>query len=83
VEVFDAVQEAHLPQAFVPGVMTESAQILVVILRKDISDSGDLERQVGTAVAQLCSGQRGIDIWFIESDHSMLDAVRRTNCRIK
>lgn len=66
-----------------PTVMKDAAQVLVVVFAEDAGDHSETEDLIKTAVGRLCPPKSHLDIWFIRPGHSMLNAVRNTNCRIK
>ena len=77
----DGVQEAHLPQCFVVGVMESPAQILVVLLDTNYDASVALNR-IGDGLTDILSKGKHLDVWPVESGNSMLNDVRSAGCEI-
>lgn len=77
------VEEAHVPQCWAPSAMTETAQILVVVLDQACRDTSEAEDHIKKSVARLRLPGGRLDIWFIRPSHSMLGAIRNAGCRIK
>lgn len=80
-ESIDGILEAHLPQLFAPGVMTEPAQVLVIVVRND-ADLKTVNEKVGSGLSVLLPKGMHLDIWPIPIGHAMLEDVRRSGCLI-
>jgi hypothetical protein len=76
-----AVLEAHLPQCHIPGIMQQSAQILVIGLAS-AADTESVLSQLHAGLGRLTLPNHHLDIWpqLINSD--LLRQVRATNCAI-
>ncbi|MDT7543459.1 MAG: hypothetical protein QOE33_3363 [Acidobacteriota bacterium] len=75
------VVEAHLPQLFAPGAMSEPAQVLVVVLER----GANLERtmhEITCALAQLLTEDSRLDVFPLTKESGMLAGVRDANCQI-
>jgi len=78
---FPEVQEAHLPQCWAKGIMREAAQVLVVVLTAEASEPRAAQA-IDSGVSRLLPRGTHLDVWLITSDHSLLGAVRKADCRI-
>jgi hypothetical protein len=76
------VTEAHLPQCFVADVMTEPAQLLVLVLAVEAN-----EREVVTAVEAgleaFLRAEQHLEIWAMPTTSRMLETVRKAGCGIQ
>ena len=77
----DGIFEAHLPQLFVPEVMEEPAQVLVVILRQN-ANLKEIADELGSGLSRVLPEGAHLDLWPIPLGHQMVDDVRRTGCLI-
>ena len=75
------IVEAHMPQCLVQGVMTSPAEVLVIVLASDGSES-TVVSTVGEGLNAVLASGRHLDVWPMALNSGMLEAVRRTNCRI-
>jgi hypothetical protein len=75
------VTEAHLPYCFVPGVMTEPAQVLVLVLSRE-QDVQEVLRAVNCQLAQLLTEDSRLDIFPLTKESGMLKSVRAVGCQI-
>ena len=75
------VVEAHLPQVYAPGAMTEPAQVLVVVLRPGADADATLEA-INCDLARLLTEDSRLDIFPVSSDSGILKDVRAVGCRI-
>lgn len=75
------VEEAHLPQIYVPGAMEHAAQALVVLVKPG-ADVDALMHEVGCRLAQLLPEGERLDVWPLAEDSGALSDVRATGCRI-
>jgi hypothetical protein len=78
-----SVIEAHVPQCYAPTIMKGAAQVLVVVFADGPDNYSETEALIKRSIAGLCPPKSHLNIWFIRPGHSMLEAVRKTNCRIK
>lgn len=76
-----AVEEAHLPQCFITGVMPKPAQVLVVIGHSLKALGRDLD---GFAVEldNLFAGSERLAVWPLAMSDDMVEAVREANCQL-
>jgi hypothetical protein len=75
------VVEAHLPQVYAPGAMSEPAQVLVVVLRPGADMDATLEA-INCDLARLLTEDSRLDIFPVASDSGMLKDVRAVGCQI-
>jgi hypothetical protein len=75
------VVEAHLPQVYAPGAMTEPAQVLVVVLRPGADADATLQA-INCDLARLLTEDSRLDIFPVASDSGILKDVRAVGCRI-
>jgi hypothetical protein len=75
------VVEAHLPQIFAPGAMTEPAQVLVVVLKRG-ADVEATMHAITCDLAQLLTEDSRLDLFPLASDSGMLASVRGVGCQI-
>jgi hypothetical protein len=81
---FAEVQEAHLPQFWVPSIMSVATQVLAVAFS---SQCGEIEieevaRRIEKGVSGLLPRKAHLDIWCITPDNSLLDPIRSAGCKI-
>lgn len=81
VAAMDGVSEAHLPQCFVPGVMKQPAQVLVMVVEPP-ADPDRVCASIGQALNAVLPQVEHLDLLPLEPGSSLLDAVRRAGCRI-
>ena len=82
VEGIDSVSEAHLPQAFVEGVVDPPTQILVVVVeREDQIDTALAETD--RAIKSILPADRHLDVLPLLPDNDLLPTVRGADCVIK
>jgi hypothetical protein len=75
------VVEAHLPQVYAPGAMSEPAQVLFVVL----GPGADTDATLGAIhcdLARLLTADSRLDIFPVASDSGILKDVRAVGCRI-
>jgi len=77
----DGIVEAHLPQMFAVNVMEEPAQVLVLLLRPD-AEVDEVIEQLGAALSGILPDGVHLDVWPIQTNHSMADDVRRAGCMV-
>jgi hypothetical protein len=75
------VVEAHLPQLFVTGAMTEPAQVLVVVLERDVNVEETMH-EITCALAQLLTEDSRLDVFPLTKESGMLAGVRDAGCQI-
>lgn len=75
------VQEAHLPQCFALGIMSEPAQVIVLVGRSARDLTPAIEYIAEALPALLLPGQH-LDVWPLAATDPMVEAVRATACRI-
>jgi hypothetical protein len=75
------VTEAHLPYCFVPGAMTEPAQVLVIVLEQG-RDMEEVLHEVNCHLAQLLTEDSHLDIFPLTKESGMLKSVRAVGCQI-
>ncbi len=75
------VREAHLPQCFAMDVMERPAQVLVVVIEPDVS-SEDVMDEVLLGLTAVLPDEIQLDVWSMDSRHSLLASVQATNCRL-
>ncbi|HEX8162689.1 MAG TPA: enhanced serine sensitivity protein SseB C-terminal domain-containing protein [Pyrinomonadaceae bacterium] len=75
------VVEAHLPQVYAPGAMTEPAQVLVVVLGPGADADATLDA-INCDLARLLTEDSRLDIFPVASDSGILKDVRAVGCRI-
>jgi hypothetical protein len=75
------VVEAHLPQLFVPGAMTETAQVLDVVLERDVNVEETMH-EITCALAQLLTEDSRLDVFPLIKESGMLAGVRDAGCQI-
>jgi SseB protein C-terminal domain len=76
------IREAHLPHCFVPNTMTQPAPVLVLVLDEICSTSEILKQQIGSELSHRLNTGVHLDIWFLSSGDTLLEGVRRTDCKI-
>jgi hypothetical protein len=79
---FAHVQEAHLPQCWFQAVMTEAAQVLVVVIGPESMTPVEAASRIEHGVSQLLPRGSHLDVWFMTADDPLLDAVRRAGSKI-
>ena len=82
VEAIDSVSEAHLPQAYVEGVIDPPTQIVVVVVERE----EQLDRTVaetGRAINSILPAGRHLDVLPLLPDSGLLQSVRDADCAIK
>lgn len=75
------VIEAHLPLCLIEGAMSEPALVLVVGVRNVSSCDAlidDLQIRINAALSQ----DEYLDVWPLNTDDSVLGAVRKARCQI-
>jgi hypothetical protein len=75
------VVEAHLPQVYAPGAMTEPAQVLVVVLSPGADADATLDA-INCDLARLLTEDSHLDIFPVANDSGILKDVRAVGCRI-
>jgi hypothetical protein len=75
------VVEAHLPQIFAPGAMTEPAQVLVVVLSRGANVEATMHA-ITCDLARLLTEDSRLDVFPLASDSGMLKGVRDAGCQI-
>ena len=75
------IEEAHLPQIYVPGAMERAGQVLVVLVKPD-ADVDALMHEVGCRLAQLLPEGERLDVWPLTEESGALRDVRAVGCRI-
>ena len=75
------VVEAHLPQCFMPGAMSEPSEVLVLVLRRGTRPDA-LMREVGFHLGRMLPEGRRLDVWPVEEGSAVLRDVRAVGCRI-
>jgi hypothetical protein len=75
------VVEAHLPQVYAPGAMSEPAQVLVVVLRPGADADATLDA-INCDLARLLTEDSRLDIFPVAGDSGILKDVRAVGCRI-
>lgn len=75
------VTEAHLPQCFMPGAMTEPAQVLVLVLRRG-TNIETLMHEVGCQLGQMLPEGQRLDVWPVPEGSAVLRDVRAAGCSI-
>ena len=82
VEDIVSVSEAHLPQAYVKGVIDPPAQVLVVVVeREDNLDSALAETD--RAIKSILPADHHLDVLPLLPDNDLLQSVRAAECVIK
>ena len=82
VEAIVSVSEAHLPQAFVEGVVDPPTQILVVVVeREEQLDSALAETD--RSIKSILPADRHLDVLPLLPDSDLLPTVRAADCVIK
>ena len=77
----DGVLEAHVPQCFAVGVMEQPVQVLVVVIEASMS-SEEVVDEVLLGLTELLPEDIQLDVWSMDSQHSLLASVQATNCRL-
>ncbi|MDT7602481.1 MAG: hypothetical protein QOF61_478 [Acidobacteriota bacterium] len=75
------VVEAHLPYCFVPGVMSEPAQVLVLVIERG-RQAEEILHAVNCQLAQLLTEDSRLDIFPLTPESGMLKGVRAVGCQI-
>jgi hypothetical protein len=75
------VEEAHLPYCFVPGVMDEPAQVLVLVIKRE-ADAEEVLHTVNCHLAQLLTEDARLNIFPLTRESGMLKSVRAVGCQI-
>ncbi|MCA1817508.1 MAG: hypothetical protein LC746_14160 [Acidobacteria bacterium] len=75
------VEEAHLPYCFIPGVMDEPAQVLVVVTSGG-RGTEEILHDVNCALARLLTEDTRLDIIPLTGGSGMLKSVRAVGCQI-
>ena len=81
VESLPGVAEAHLPQCFVPGVMLQPAQVLIVALRNGTEE--ETMRAIGQALPTILPPGMPLDVWPLVAGHELLRHARSVGCELK
>ena len=74
------VEEAHLPYCFIPGLMDEPAQVLVVVTGGRGAE--EVLHDVNCALARLLTEDTRLDIIPLNRESGMLKSVRAVGCQI-
>ncbi len=78
----DGIQEAHLPQCYVPNTMARPGQILVLLLTPGANIQTVMER-IGQGLHSILSGGEPLDIWPLQPPpDALLTEVRKAGCQI-
>jgi len=77
----DGIQEAHLPQCYVPDTMERPGKILVLAIAPRAIIQAALER-IGQGLHGILSEVEPFDIWPLQPTHPLLDEVRKAGCQI-
>jgi hypothetical protein len=75
------ITEAHLPYCFVPGAMTEPAQVLVIVIEHG-RNMEEVLHAVNCQLAQLLTEDSHLDIFPLTKESGMLKSVRAVGCQI-
>ncbi|MFL6228319.1 MAG: enhanced serine sensitivity protein SseB C-terminal domain-containing protein [Pyrinomonadaceae bacterium] len=75
------VEEAHLPYCFVPGAMSDPAQVLVLVLARG-TQVEEVLHAVNCHLAQLLTEDSRLDIFPLTRESGMLKSVRAVGCQI-
>lgn len=79
VEDVPDIQEAHLPQCWVKGVMPDAGPILVLLVR---NDADEVANQVERRIAEILPPVSHLDFWFMKETDPLLLAVRGAKCAV-
>jgi|SRR5437667_3460922 len=75
------IQEAHLPQVFIPGASEGPAQVLILILSGGQSMS-EVMGQLGPQLHKIVPRGIYLDVWPLPRSHELLPTVRNAGCEI-
>lgn len=75
------IEEAHLPQMYVPRVMTGAAQVLVLVVAP--SHQSATLKTVGRVLLSILPAGAMLDVWPLPPGHEMLATVRSAGCQLK
>ena len=77
----DGVQEAHLPQCYVPDMMEQPGQILILAIAPKADVRAAMEH-IGQGLRGVLSEGEPLDIWPLQPPNPLLDEVRKADCQI-
>jgi len=79
----DGIQEAHLPQCYVPNTMARPGQILVLLLTPRANIQAVMER-IGQGLHDILLGAEPLDIWPLQppASDALIAEVRKAGCQI-
>jgi len=75
------IQEAHLPQVFIPGASERPAQVLILVLsgRRAMSE---VMGHLGPKLHEIIPSGIYVDVWPLPRSHNVLPKVRSVGCEI-
>ena len=75
------VVEAHFPQCYIPGITKDPGQVLILVVLPSFPIK-ETSTRISASISQLLPTGKHLDIWPMQSDDSLLDAVRQAECTI-
>ena len=81
VRALTGVQEAHLPQCYIPGVSESPAQVLVLVLLPGVRSEPLMDSLSPQLQGIVPRGVR-LDVWPLPIEHELLPAIRGAGCQI-
>lgn len=77
---FPEISEMHLPQVYIPGLSNDAKQVLVFTTNANLEKVS--ERVINELNLKFSDGF-SIDIWPLNSNNSILNAIRKTKTQLK
>ena len=74
-----AVEEAHLPQCYIPGRIDPPAQVLMVVLAASADVASTMETIIARLNGMLPEGVH-LDVLHLSRQHELLPFVRKAGC---
>ncbi len=79
IKLFPNVEEAHIPQVYIPESDLEPRQVLVLVIS---GDSNEIVANIYHEIKKKFSSHFSIDIWPLESNAPYLNNIREANMKL-
>lgn len=78
---FQEIEEVHLPQVFIEGVMDAPRQVLVILI-ENLDSCSDVLGRLSTLLESVIPNDEHLDVWPIANESSLARAIRNANCQV-
>jgi len=75
------IQEAHLAEVHIPG-MIDPAELTLVVVVDQATDEGELLRRMDKALNEVIPDELDLGVWPLHPDDEALPSIRSLNCQI-